>query len=236
MSGHSKWSQIKRQKAVADLKKGQVFSKYAKLITLAAKEGGGEPATNFRLRLLADKAKAAGMPAENIERAIKRGLGVEQGGQLKQVMYEAMGPAGSTFIVEAATDNSNRTLSEIKQAMQKNNGRLADSGSVVWNYEHRGLILADGKNREKIELAAIDAGAEDVREREEGLEIYTNAKDLSKVKEAVEKTGADIAAAELAWVAKTTINPSPDDREKISKLSAALENLDDVVAVHDNLY
>lgn len=235
MSGHNKWSKIKRQKAVADLKKGRVFSKYAKLITLAAKEGGGDPNTNFQLRLLSDKAKTAGMPGENITRAIKRGTGEEKGGELKQVMYEGMGPGGSTFIVEVATDNSNRTLADIKQAFQKNNGRLADSGSVAWNYEHRGLILAESKNHEETELIAIDAGAEDVKESESGLEIYTNVKDLSKVKDAVEKSGATIAEAVLAWVAKTTIEPTEDEREKILSLSDALEELDDVIALHNNL-
>lgn len=235
MSGHNKWSKIKRQKAVTDLKKGRVFSKFAKLITLAAKDGGGDSSTNFQLRLLSEKAKAAGMPGENITRAVKRGTGEEKGGELKQVTYEGMGPAGSTFIVEAATDNSNRTLSDIKQAFQKNNGRLADSGSVAWNYEHRGLILAEGKSLEEMELAAIDAGAEDVKISGDGLEIYTAVKDLNKVKDAIEKSGAKIVEAELSWIAKNTVDPAPEEREKISKLSDALEEIDDVLAVNDNL-
>lgn len=236
MSGHSKWSQIKRQKAVTDLKKGQVFSKYARLITLAAKEGGGDPGMNFKLRLLMDKAKDAGAPGDVISRAIKRGTGEEKGGELKQVLYEGLGPAGSTFVVEAATDNTNRTLGEVKQIFLKNGGHLADSGSVVWGFEKRGLILAETDKPDEMSLTAIDAGAEDIRQREEGFEIYTNPKDLSKVKTAAEKTGAKIAAAELAWVAKQTVDPSPQEREQITKLSEALEFADDIVAVHDNLY
>ena len=172
VSGHNKWSQIKRQKEVTDKKKGQAFSKFSKNISLAAKEGG-DPATNFKLRLLIERAKAIGMPNDNIERAIKRGTGESKEGQISAVLYEGLGPAGSAFIVEAATDNSNRTLQEIRQIFAKNNGQLANTGAVAWMFDHLGLILAAIDRTDKpdatdksylsdIELAAIEAGALDV--------------------------------------------------------------------------
>ena|SRR3989338_3769044 len=238
MSGHSKWSQIKRQKAVTDLKKGQVFSQYAKKITLAAKEGGGDAEMNFKLRMVIEKAKAAGMPNDNIERAIKRGTGEDKSGAaLVKAIYEGLGPHGSNFIVETATDNTNRTLGDIRHIFTKFNGRLADSGSVSWMYQQRGLILATA-TPDKIDsviLAAIDSGAEDVINREEGMEIYTKPQDLKKVKDAVETAGAKIITAEQAYVAKQTIDPTPSEREQVTRLSEALEFNDDVVAVHDNL-
>ncbi|OGE86134.1 MAG: hypothetical protein A3J48_02745 [Candidatus Doudnabacteria bacterium RIFCSPHIGHO2_02_FULL_46_11] len=242
MSGHNKWSQIKRQKGIADQKKGQVFSKFSKNITLAAKEGGGNSDFNFKLRLLLDRAKSAGMPADNIDRAIKRGTGEGKEAQISAAVYEGLGPAGSAFIVETATDNTNRALQEVRQIFIKNNGQLGNSGSVSWMFDHRGLILATvprsdlgNKIRSDLYLATIDAGALDVKDQAEGLEIYTEPKYLMKVKEAVENAGAKVESADISWLAKNPIQPTDAEKEKIEKLAEALEENDDVVNVYTNL-
>lgn len=241
MAGHNKWSKIKRQKAAADQKKGQIFGKFSKNISLAAKEGGGDPETNYKLQLLIDRAKDAGMPNDNIERAIKRGTGEGQIGELTAATYEGIGPAGSAFIVETATDNTNRTVQEIKQIFSENGAQLADSGSAAWMFDHRGLILATTDKPEEITLAAIDAGALDVEEHEalrqdsglKGVEIQTNPKDLMKVKDAITGEGVKIETAELAWIPKQPINP--EDKEKIQQLMDVLDENDDVVDVYNNL-
>ncbi len=234
MSGHNKWSQIKRQKEATDKKKGQAFSKFAKNIALAAKDGS-DPNMNYKLRYVLDRAKAAGMGSDNIERAIKRGTGEDKSGQITAAIYEGLGPAGSAFIVETASDNTNRTLQEIRQIFSKNNGQLANTGSVAWMFDHRGLILATAQNKDETELAAIDAGAQEVVEQNEGLEIYTDPKDLMKIKDAIEKVGAKIETAELAWMAKQTIAPDEKVHEQIEKLQSALEDNDDVINVYSNL-
>ncbi|HYD92161.1 MAG TPA: YebC/PmpR family DNA-binding transcriptional regulator, partial [Flavobacterium sp.] len=176
-----------------------------------------------------------GTPNDNIERAIKRGTGEEKGAIITAALYEALGPANSAFLIEAASDNTNRSLGDIRQILQKNGGRLAESGAIAWMFDQHGLILATTPNIDEVTLAAIDASALDVTETADGLEIHTNPVDLMKVKDAIEKAGANIAAAELAWLAKLPIEVSDSDREKIEKLSDALESSDDVVAVHTNL-
>jgi YebC/PmpR family DNA-binding regulatory protein len=235
MSGHSKWSQIKRAKAVTDLKKGQVFSRFAKAISVAAREGGGNPDMNFKLRLIIERAKAAGTPNDNIERAIKRGTGEEKGVVITSALYEGLGPAGSAFLIEVATDNTNRSLGDIRLTLQKNNGRLAESGAVAWMFDQHGLILTTADDRDSATLAAIDAGSLDVQETEDGLEIHTNPVGLMKVKDAIENARAKIITAEIAWVAKQTIELSESDQEKVDKLIDLLESIDDVVAIHTNL-
>lgn len=235
MSGHNKWTQIKRQKAITDLKKGKVFSKFSKNITLAAKEGGGNPDFNFKLRLLIDRAKASGMPADNIDRAIKRGTGEDKGAQITAAVYEGMGPAGSAFIIETASDNTNRTHQEIRTIFTKNNGQLGNAGGVAWMFDRVGMILATNSSSDESTLAAIDAGAKDVKESEEGLEILTEPQDLMKVKEAIEASGAKIETAELVYLAKQPLEAPDSDKTKIEKLTEILEDNDDVVNVYTNL-
>ncbi|MEK7123612.1 MAG: YebC/PmpR family DNA-binding transcriptional regulator, partial [Patescibacteria group bacterium] len=187
MSGHSKWSKIKHQKAVTDAKKGKIFSKIARLITLAAREKGGDLQTNAALRTVVEKARACNMPADNIDRAIKKGTGEGKEDALEEVRYEAIGPAGAMFLIEGITDNKNRTTSEIKHLLSERGGRLAEQGSVEWMFEKHGVIeaeIADG-NFEDAELKAIEAGAIDLSrdEKEKILDIFTAPKDLEKIKD-----------------------------------------------------
>ncbi len=235
MSGHSKWAQIKRQKGVADQKKGQIFSKLSREITIAAKTGG-DPATNFKLRLTLDKAKGAGVTKDLIERAINRGAGGgETANQLEEVIYEGYGPFGTAFLIEAATDNKNRTVNNLKHIFTKHRGSLGGSGSVAWQFVTRGQILVERDKAEDLsdlELAAIDAGAEDVRESAEGLEIYTRPLDLNSVKEAVSKTGAKIVQAEIIKESTQGVELTAEQKTKVEALLAELENNDDVIAVH----
>jgi YebC/PmpR family DNA-binding regulatory protein len=200
MSGHSKWAQIRRQKAVVDKKKGQIFSKLARAITIAVKEGGGgDPSSNFKLRVILDKAKTVGMPNDNVQRAINKATGAEGGGTIEEVIYEGYGPFGTAFLIEAATDNKNRTVNNIKHIFTKHAGNLSASGGVSWQFETKGQILVErtANDMSDIELAAIEAGAEDVRESGEGLEIYTGPLDLHRVKGALEQAGAKVATAEI---------------------------------------
>lgn len=234
MSGHSKWAQIKRQKGAADQKKGQLFSKLAREIAIAAK-GGGDPASNFKLRMVVDKARAAAMPNENITRAIKRGTGEGDGGTLEEIIYEGYGPFGTAFLVETATDNKNRTASEIKHIFQKHGGHLGAVGGVAWQFVTRGQILVERsgtKNLSDIELAAIDAGAEDVRESPEGLEIYSTPADLNKVKESVSVAGGKIAQAAIIKESTQGLVLTEEQKPKVDALFAALEEDEDVIAVH----
>ncbi len=237
MSGHSKWAQIKRQKGVADQKKGQLFSKLARAITIAVKEGGGgDRESNFKLRVAIDKAKAQSMPNDNIERSIARATGREGGeGQLEEVIYEGYGPFGTAFLIETATDNKNRTVNDLKHLFTTHGGNLGGAGSVAWQFVTRGQILVEretGADLSNIELAAIDAGAEDVRESPEGLEIYTAPIDLEKVKEQVVAAGAKVAQAEIIKESTQGVDLTPEQKNKIEALLAELENNDDVIAVH----
>src|SRR5207253_1973333 len=198
MSGHSKWSQIKRQKGAADVKRGVVFTKMTKEIMLAAKEGGGDPDANFRLRLAMDRARAVNMPRDNIQRAIDRATGGGEGAALESIVYEGYAPGGVSVMIEAATDNRNRTVSEIRAAFTRGGGKLGESGSVQWLFEQKGVIEIDtkGKDPDAIQLAAIDAGAEDV-EVEPGLAtVYTTPTSFERVKKALESAGIKTGAAE----------------------------------------
>lgn len=234
MSGHSKWAQIKRQKAVLDKKKGQIFSKLIRTITLAVKEGGADPGTNFKLRMAIEKARASGMPNENVERAIARATGGGEGPAIEEVLYEGYGPFGTAFLIEAATDNKNRTVSDIKHIFAKHGGQLGTTGSVGWQFVTRGQILVErtGPDMSDIELAAIDAGAEDVRLSEEGLEVYTSPLDLNKIKETLEKIGAKIAQAEIIKESTRGVDLTDEQKPKVDALFAELENDEDVIAVH----
>ncbi|HEX5429964.1 MAG TPA: YebC/PmpR family DNA-binding transcriptional regulator [Patescibacteria group bacterium] len=236
MSGHSKWATIKRAKAVTDAKKGKAFTKVAKNITIAVQTGGGgDPAFNFQLRQALEKAKEAGMPKDNIDRAIKRGTG-EGKDAIKSVTYEGYGPAGSAFIVDAVTDNSNRTLQAIRTIFTKHAGRMGEQGSVAWMFESKGQILLENQaGTEGLELELIDQGVEDVKESEEGLEIYTLPVDLEKIKKYLEGRGFKIASAEIIMKPNQGLEVSKADADKINALAEALEEDDDVINVHTNV-
>ncbi len=234
MSGHSKWSQIKRTKGVLDQKKGLLFSKFSKKISIAVKEGGsGDAGSNFKLKSVVDSAKAQGMPNDNIDRAIKNALGAGAG-LVKEVIYEGYGPFGTAFLVEAATDNANRTTNNVKHIFSKHGGNMGAQGSVAWQFITKGQILVerDRDNLSELELAAIDAGAEDVRESADGLEIYTLPLDLQKVKEAMVRAGAKIAQADIIKESSQGTDLTEEQKPKVDALFAELENDEDVISVH----
>lgn len=248
MSGHSKWSQIKRTKGVLDVKKGLLFSKFSKKISIAVKEGGGgDPGKNFKLKTVIDSAKAQSMPNDNIERAIKNALG-EGSAAVKEVVYEGYGPFGTAFLVEAATNNSNRTFNNIRKIFSEHGGSIGAQGSVAWQFATKGQILVErdpvpvgqkasgtghsANDLSEIEMAAIDAGADDVRESDEGLEVYTLPQDLHKIKIALEKANAKIAQAEIIKESSQGTDLTEEQKPKVDALFAALENDEDVIAVH----
>ena len=233
MSGHSKWATIKRSKGAADAKRGVLFSKLSKKISIAVKEGGSpDPAINYKLKGAIDYAKAQGLPNDNVERAIKAATGANAG-SIQEVVYEGYGPFGTAFLVEAATDNTNRTFNNIRKIFTDNGGSIGAQGSVAWQFSSKGQILVerDG-NIGNIELAAIDAGADDVRESAEGLEVYTKPLDLQKIKSALEAAGAKIAQAEVIKESSQGTDLAEDQKPKVDALFAALENDEDVIGVH----
>jgi YebC/PmpR family DNA-binding regulatory protein len=236
MSGHSKWNTIKRAKAVTDARRGKAFTKVAKNITVAVRTGGGsDPTFNFQLRMAMDKAKEIGMPKENVERAIGRGKG-EGKDAVAPVVYDGYGPAGSAFIVEAITDNSNRTLQSIRNIFIKHGGRMGEKGSVAWMFESRGQMLVEKQpGVEDLPLELIDQGVEDVKESEEGLEIYTLPNDLEKIKKYLEQKGFKVASAEVIMKPNQSVEVTEADSAKIAALMEALEDDDDVVNVHTNV-
>lgn len=236
MSGHSKWSQIKRQKGAADIKKGAAFSKLANAITLVAKNGG-DPGSNFGLRMAIEKARSANMPKENIERAIKRGMGELGGVEISEVIYEILGPLGVGIVVEAVTDNRNRTNSEIKILLGKLGGKLTSPGAVTYQFSRMGKLIVDTSsgNREDLELKIIDAGAEDFEEHGNTLAVYTKPNELEKVKRQLETADIEMKEASLVWEPKNLIKiDDPEVAAKILKIMEALENLDDVTSVSAN--
>ncbi|SMG08928.1 YebC/PmpR family DNA-binding transcriptional regulator [Dethiosulfovibrio salsuginis] len=236
MSGHSKWANIKHRKAAQDAKRGNLFQKLVKAIIIAAKEGGGDPSTNVRLKAALDRAKAASVPANNIDRAIKRGTGEIEGAVYEELVYEGYGPDGVAVIIECLTDNKNRTTPEIRVLLDRSGGSLGATGSVSWMFERRGVINLSGDNLDEEELmeAALECGAEDV-ERDDGFVVYTNPSDLNDVKEALEARGYGIENAESQMVPKTTVVVSnPDKAKKILKLMDMIESHDDVQSVASN--
>ena len=242
MSGHSKWAKVHRQKTATDDKKGAVFTKLGNLITVAAKEGGGDLESNFKLRLAVEKARAANMPKDNIERAIKRGAGT--GGDkliLEEITYEGFGPGGSAFIVEAITDNKNRTAAEVKSAFSKNGGQLAGPNSVLWQFERRGLIYLESeqlenKNLEQLELDLIDAGAQDLKKDAKEWEIITAPDRLQMVEKNIRSLNLGVGESLLGYRAKEEITIADETvLEKINKLYGALEEIDDVSNIYTNI-
>lgn len=231
MSGHSKWATTKRQKAVVDAKRGAAFTKIGNQIAIAARSGT-DPAMNASLAMALEKARLANMPKANIERAIAR-VADKSAATLLEEVYEAYGPGGVGIIIEAATDNKNRTMPEVKSALTKNGGRLADPGSVMFQFARKGVIFTPTKGDE-IMMVALDAGAEDIVDDEDGTTIYTAATDLAKIREALIQAGIEIQDAELQYVASTDVPLDDEASAKLEKLLEALDDLDDVTAVHTN--
>jgi YebC/PmpR family DNA-binding regulatory protein len=236
MSGHSKWSQIKRQKGANDAKRGAVFTKVARDIAIAARAGGGDPDGNFKLRLAIEKARAVNMPADNIKRAIERGAGGGETEQFEEIVYEGYGPGGVAIIVEAATDNKNRTAADVRAIFTKHGGQLAGSGAVAWQFEQRGVIaIPVGRlDADEIALMAIDAGAEDVDAEGDPLEVYTPATELEAVRRSLESAGVKIESAELTMQAKNTIEVDAAKARANLRLIEHLEDHDDVQRVTAN--
>ena len=237
MSGHSKWATIKRKKGAADAKRGQTFTKFAREIQLAARQGP-DPNFNFRLRLIVEKAKAENMPKDNIERAIKRGAGLDSdAAQLEEVTYEGYGPHGVALYVQTVTDNKNRTVSELRRALTRGGGAMGESGSVAWLFDQKGLItVAMGpKDEDKIFELALEAGAEDVQYGDGVAEIYTLPGDLQAVRQAFLDAKYRIEDADVAMLAKTQVSLNPADTLQVLNLIEAIEDLDDVVTVNSNL-
>ena len=231
MSGHSKWATTKRQKAVVDAKRGALFTKIGNQIAIAARKGT-DPAMNPSLAMVLDKARHANMPKANIERAIARAAD-KSSAALTEETYEAYGPGGVGIIIEVATDNKNRTLPEVRNTLNKNGGRIADQGSVMFQFERKGVIVIAEKGEDAL-MAALEAGAEDASEEDDGTEIYTAASDLMKVRQALLDAGLTVNTAELQYVASNNVPVEGDTAEKLEKLLDALDDLDDVSAVHTN--
>jgi len=236
MSGHSKWSSIKHQKGVADARRGQLFTKLTREIIVAAREGGSNPETNFRLRLTVQKARDNNMPQDNIERAIKRGSGEIEGAILVELVLEGYGPSGTAILVQALTDNRNRTLQDVRNIFSRNGGNLGESGCVGWLFDLKGLIRIDTNDLDAEELAlqTIDAGAEDVNIENANMEIYTRPEELETVRRALEQKNIPVASAELSTMPKTTIELEEKAALQTLKLLDKLEELDEVQNVSSN--
>ncbi len=236
MSGHSKWSQIKRQKGANDAKRGAVFTKVGREISIAARAGGGDPDANYRLRLAMEKARSVNMPADNIKRAIDRAVGGGAADQYEEIVYEGYGPGGVAILVETATDNRNRTAADVRSLFTKAGGQLAGAGAVAWQFEPRGVIAIprDGSEPDEVALLAIDAGAEDVDTEDDPLEVLTAPADLERVRQALEEQGVTIESAEVAMQAKQTIQLDPAQARQSLRLIENLEDHDDVQRVTAN--
>ena len=236
MSGHSKWSTIKRKKGALDAKRGKLFTKLIKELTIAAREGGGDPAANPRLRLAVDNAKAANMPADNIDRAIKKATGELEGVTISELTYEGYGPGGVALLVEVATDNKNRTVAEVRHLFSKHGGNMGESGSVAWMFEKKGVVSLpkQGKSEDDILEIALNAGAEDMRTEDEYFEIQTEVESFEPVRRALIEKNLTLDNASLQWIAKNIINVAGENAEKMMKLIESLEDCDDVQNVYSN--
>ena len=237
MAGHSKWAQIKRKKGATDAKRGQLFSKLARAIIVAARDGGPDPAGNLTLQNAIEKAKEASMPKENIERAIARGAGpAADGSAYETVTYEGYGPAGVALYVEALTDNRNRTAAEVRHIFSKSDGSLAESGAVAWLFERRGIVLVDGDaDEDELTLAAADGGADDIATDGSSYTVVSAPEKLASVRDAIQAAGIEVESAELTLVPTTTIELEDEsDAKKVLRLMDALEENDDVQDVHAN--
>lgn len=236
MSGHSKWSSIKHRKAAADAKRGKLFTKLARAITIAAREGGGDPDANATLATAVQKARDYSMPKDNIQRAIDRGTGAGgDGAAIERAVYEGYGPGGAAILVEALTDNRNRTGAEVRHAFERHGGSLGEPGSVAWIFDKRGVILVDGERYGEDDLiAAIDAGAEDVSTDGDLLKVVCAASDLSAIRAALEESGVELRSAEQAMEASTVVEIPAEQAGSLLRLIEALDDHDDVDTVHSN--
>jgi YebC/PmpR family DNA-binding regulatory protein len=237
MSGHSKWSTIKRQKGAADAKRGQLFTKLAREIAVAAREGLPDPDLNVRLRLAVDRARAANMPKDNIERAIERAAGASNTDNFDEVFYEGYGPGGTALMIQAMTDNRNRTVGEVRALLTRSGGTLGESGSVGWMFDHVGLIEleANGTDPDELALVAIDVGASDVQVEDGSVAVFTETQDLHKVGQALQEAGFALGSSQLTMRPKTLVTPEPEVAVKAIRLVERLEDLDDVQEVFTNL-
>ena len=237
MAGHSKWSQIKRKKAAEDQKRGKLFGKLIREITVAAREGGGDPDANPRLRLAIDTAKAANMPKENIEKAVLRGTGELPGTSFEEVTYEGYGPGGVAIFIEAVTDNTNRTVADVRRLLERHEGNLGRDGVVAWNFERKGQVFIDARryDEEAALEAALEAGAEDLEREGDTFLVTTDPTSFHSVQDHLRAAGIEIERATLAMVPKTTIHVEGRDAEKLVALLEALEDHDDVQNVYSNL-
>jgi YebC/PmpR family DNA-binding regulatory protein len=236
MSGHSKWATIKRKKAVLDSKRGKIFTKLIKEITIAAREGGGDVAGNPRLRLAVDNAKAQNMPQDNIERAIKKATGELEGVIYHELTYEGYGAAGVAVLVEVATDNKNRTVAEVRHLFSKNGGSMGENGSVAWMFDRKGIISlpAAGKHEDDVMEIVLEAGADDLTTEEDYFEVQTTVESFETVRRALVDKNFGIENASLQWLAKNLIEVKGEDAEKVMKMIEGLEDLDDVQNVYSN--
>ncbi|MFH1947100.1 MAG: YebC/PmpR family DNA-binding transcriptional regulator [Candidatus Magasanikbacteria bacterium] len=242
MSGHSKWSKIQHKKGATDAKRGNIFTKLGKAITIASQQGGGDPEMNFSLRLAIDRAKGANMPKDNIEKAIKRGTGEgSEGVQLQELIYEGFGPGGVAVLVEAVTDNVNRTGSEVKHAFAQSGGSMGGPGCVQWQFDYLGVIRLDNSQKSKVksqksefELELMDAGVEDIKDSDMGLELISKKENFSKVINVVKKFELEPESSGLEWIAKEEVDLDDETSAKVEKLYDNLDELDDVENVYTN--
>lgn len=237
MSGHSKWSKVKQFKGAIDAKRSASFTKLAREIVIAVREKGPDPAMNFMLRMSIDRARAANMPKDSIERAITRGSGADGEAQVESLRYEAYGPAGTAYIVECLTDNRNRAANEVKIILSKNGGSLATPGSVAFQFDHKGVVRANpipADKKDDIEMALIEAGAEDIKEQDGETMITCALSDLSKINDAASKAGLTVTSAQFEWLPKNTVALNEADGEAVGKLIDLLEENDDVQNVFTN--
>jgi YebC/PmpR family DNA-binding regulatory protein len=236
MSGHSKWATTKRKKAVIDSKRGKAFTKIIKEITIAAREGGGDPVGNPRLRLAIDNAKAVNMPNDNIERAIKKATGELEGTTYHELTYEGYGPAGVAILVEVATDNKNRTVAEVRHLFSKGGGGMGETGSVAWMFNKKGVITLPKQDKSEDDMMEIilDAGAEDLQSEDEFYIVLSTIESFETVRKALIEKKLTIENASLQWIAKNFINVTGEEAEKVAKILESLEDSDDVQNVYSN--
>ena len=239
MSGHSHAKTVMATKMANAAKKGKVLSKYGRLITIAVKDGGGsgDPSKNSKLKAVIEQAKAMDMPKENIERAIKKGTGELAGEALEEISFEGFGPGGIAIIIDGITDNTNRTLGEIRSIFNQNNGKMAGEGAVRWMFERKGAITisGEGKSKEDLEMIAIDVGADDIKASGENLDIYTKPEDLETVKKALEAKGIKIESASLDYIPKEEVQLSEKEKEQAEKLFEALDDNDAINEIYSNM-
>ena len=234
MSGHSKWAQIKRQKGVADARRGQLFTKLGRELAVAVRQGGGNPETNFRLRLAVQKARDSNMPLDSIQRAIRRGVGGSEGTSLAETTYEGYGPGGAAILLEAMTDNRNRTIAEVRNIFSRGGGSLGESGCVTWIFEPKGVITVEAAQAEELALSLIDAGAEDIKIINGSLEVHIKPEDLEGVRKTLEEQNLAIVSAEVLMVPKRTVMLEEKTALQTLKLLDRLEELDEVQRVFTN--